>query len=94
MDGGLIMAVTAEDWRVIDETLATAHLGAGTINELRRQFPQLSWTSCDASDVTETPYRIYGKFELHLLNTANHCAEITSDPANANGFILARRSPS
>ena len=86
------MAMTAEDWQVIDETLTAASMGAGTIVDLRRQFPQLSWTSCDASDVMEKPYRIYEKFELHLLNTSNHCAEITSDLANATGIILARRN--
>jgi hypothetical protein len=86
------MAMTAEDWRVIDETLTAASMEAGTIADLRRQFPQLSWTSCDASDAMEKPYRIYDKFELHLLNTSNHCAEITSDLANATGIILARRN--
>jgi hypothetical protein len=86
------MAMTAEDWQVIDRTLMAASMEASTIADLRRQFPQLSWTSCDASDVMEKPYRVYEKFEVHLLNTANHCAEITSDPANATGIILACRT--
>lgn len=84
------MAMSAEDWRVIDETLAAA-TEAEPVADLRRQFPQFSWTCCDASDMVETPYRVYKKFDLHLLNTANHCAEITSDLASATGIILARR---
>jgi hypothetical protein len=89
-----VMAMSAEDWLKIDETLAGAMLEAGLVPALRQRFPHFVWTSCDASDVAETPYRVYGDIELHLLNTANHCAEITSDLANATGIILAGRNRS
>ncbi|WP_375161825.1 hypothetical protein [Bradyrhizobium sp. RDT46] len=47
---------------------------------------------CDASDVTETPYRSCGAFDLHLLDSADHCAQITNDPARATGIVLVSRA--
>jgi hypothetical protein len=42
--------------------------------------------------VTEEPFRVYKQFEIHLLDSADHCSHITSDPARSTGVVLARRS--
>ena len=65
---------------------------ARPFSELRRRFPHVFWTCYDASDVTEEPFRVYEQFEIHLLDSADHCSHITSDPARATGVVLARRS--
>lgn len=47
--------------------------------------------SCDSSDLTETPFRSTWQFDLHLLDSADHCTRITDDPARATGVVLAKR---
>ncbi|MDD2876984.1 MAG: hypothetical protein PHT60_05250 [Acidiphilium sp.] len=86
------MAMSVADLQAIDALLAGADLEKGLIAALRRQFPHLSWTGCDASDVTDTPFRIYEYVDIHLLNSTDHCAQLTSDLASATGVILAKRS--
>jgi hypothetical protein len=38
------------------------------------------------------PFRVYEYYEIHLLDSVDHCAQITSDPSRATGIILAKRS--
>ena len=86
------MAVNAEELKEIERMLAARDVDAQAFAELRRRFPHLSWTRCDASDVTEVPFRSYDKFDVHLLDSADHCSQITADPSRATGIVLARRS--
>jgi Family of unknown function (DUF6129) len=88
------MALGVDDLTVIDELLSAAPAEGKTFSELRQRFPHLSWTRCDASDVVEVPFRTYGQFDLHLLDSADHCVRITTDPTQATGIILARRNVS
>ncbi len=65
--------------------------GVEAVSTLRSRFPHLSLTFCDASDVTEVPYGTEGDCDIHLVDTRGHCAQITDDPAQATGFVIARR---
>jgi hypothetical protein len=85
------MALSADELTEIDKTLSAPGADEHVFAELRRRFPHLAWTRCDASDVTEEPFRTYPRFDVHLLDSADHCAQITADPARATGIILARR---
>jgi len=85
------MALAATELAEIEQALASSD-AAQAYTELRRKFPHLAWVRCDASDVTETPYRSFGLFDLHLLDGADHCAAITDDPARATGIVLAKRA--
>ncbi|MFG1461880.1 hypothetical protein V5F77_03190 [Xanthobacter sp. DSM 24535] len=85
------MALKADDLTQIDQILSVADVGPQVFADLRGRFPHLSWTRCDASDVTEAPFRIYPRFEVHLLDAADHCVQITADPARATGIVLATR---
>lgn len=60
---------------------------------LRAALPQLSVTRCDASDLDDAPYRRYAGFDLHLVDGAGHCWQLTRDPATATGIVLARQRP-
>ena len=82
------MALAAIELAEIEQVLASS---PQAFLELRQKFPHLAWIRCDASDVTETPYRSFGAFDLHLLDSADHCAAITDDPARATGIVLAKR---
>jgi len=86
------MSIAAEDWKQIELALSGDAVGAGAVAELRSQFPRLSWTRCDASDVTETPYRSFPRFDVHLIDAADHCVRITTDPQQATGLIVADRT--
>lgn len=86
------MALAAIELAEIEQVLASSDAAPRTYIELRQRFPHLAWVRCDASDVTETPYRSFGAFDLHLLDSADHCTQITDDPARATGIVLARRA--
>lgn len=60
---------------------------------LRAALPALSVTRCDAGDLDQAPYRRYAGFDLHLVDGAGHCWQITADPAAATGIVLARQRP-
>lgn len=86
------MALAAGELMEIEQALAAPDAASSAYAALRRKFPHLAWIRCDASDVTETPFRSIGEFDLHLLNSADHCAQITDDPARATGIVLAKRA--
>src|SRR5262245_55945999 len=86
------MALGADELEQIVQVLSAPDMDARAVAELRRQFPHLSWTRCDASDLTETPFRACSRFDVHLVDRSGHCVQITADPARASGIILADRS--
>ena len=84
------MPVSVEEIAEIDKMLSAD--GAVSLADLKGKFPHLAWTRCDASDVVETPFRSYAQYDIHLLDAADHCVQVTEDPARASGFVLAKRS--
>jgi hypothetical protein len=86
------MALAETELNEIAQVLNGPDASGAAFGELRRRFPHLALTRCDASDVTEEPFRSYPAFDLHLLDASDHCAQVTDDPARATGLILARRS--
>jgi hypothetical protein len=88
------MALIDTDLAIIEATLAGplgGSEGRTLAAELRRQLPGLLCLNCDASDVLEESWRSYDAFDIHLVDASNHCAATTSDPALANGILLARK---
>jgi hypothetical protein len=86
------MALGAEELTEIDQVLSSPDADSHVFAQLRSRFPHLSWTRCDASDVTESPFRSYSRFEVHLVDRSDHCVQITADPMRATGVILADRN--
>jgi hypothetical protein len=86
------MALGADELMEIDRVLSSPTVDAHVFAELRRRFPHLSWTRCDAADVAETPFRSYFRFEIHLVDRTDHCLQITADPMRASGIVLADRN--
>ena len=85
------MALTTENLTEISELL-TADTDGTAFMALRQKFPDLAWTRCDASDVFEEPYQSHGDYDLHLIDARDHCVQITGDPEQATGILLAKRS--
>jgi hypothetical protein len=86
------MALGADELNEINRVLSVPGVDARVFAELRRRFPHLSWTKCDASDVNEMPFRSYSRFEIHLVDRTEHCLQITADPMRASGIVLAARN--
>jgi len=86
------MALSDTELSEIEKVLSAENAAAGAFSELRQRFPKFSWTQCDASDVYDTPFRTFPQYDLHLLDTADHCAQLTTDLERATGIILAKRS--
>ena len=85
------MALSARDLETIGQALAASASDGATLAVLRQKFPAISFTRCEAADVDEEPFRSIAHFDLHLLDTTDHCPRITTEPGAANGIILARR---
>jgi len=79
---------------LLGEEPAPASSGnADALARFRLQFPRLSVTRCDASDVDfETPFRVFPAASVFLVDASEHCWRFTSDPARATGIVVARRS--
>ncbi len=86
------MPISAEDWNEVELALSGDAAGASAVAHLRKKLPRLSWTRCDASDVSETPYRSFPRFDVHLIDAADHCVRITTEPEHATGLIVADRA--
>jgi len=86
------MALSTDDLTEIDKVISVLEADVQVFSELRRRFPHLSWTWCDAADVAEAPFRTYSRFDVHLLDSADHCSHITADPTRATGIVLAKRN--
>ncbi len=86
------MAIRADDLQAIEALLARAEAGSAVMAELRRNFPHLKWSSCDASDVLEDPYRSFPAYDLHLMDASGHCPVVVGEQSAATGAIIAARS--
>jgi len=86
-----VMGLRAQDIAEIETLLAGCDSGSDAVAAMRAGFPDLSVTRCDASDVDEEPFRSFDPFDVHLLDTRDHCVQITDDPEQATGIVLATR---
>ncbi|MDR3516817.1 MAG: hypothetical protein P4M00_13455 [Azospirillaceae bacterium] len=86
------MAISPDDLHQLEALLAAPDVGVTALAQLRLRLPHLSWTRCDASDVGEPPFHVVGRFDIHLVDSTDHCTRITADPTRATGVVLAQRS--
>jgi len=62
------------------------------LDALRRRFPGLKTSRCDAADIDmETPFRSFPQFDLHLIDGRDHCWRLTEDPQHATSVLIAMR---
>jgi hypothetical protein len=74
----------------IDAALASADANSQTLAAIRQLAPGLMVTRCDAVDMRdETPFRVYERCSLYLVDGRDHCWKITQDPDCATGVALA-----
>lgn len=87
------MAVDENEPIELEQVITAAEGRASLFTRLRRRFPHLALVRCDASDVTEPPFRSFPQLDLHLIDRSEHCIQITADPLLAIGIVLATRGP-
>ena len=63
--------------------------GRKLLPEIRRQYPGLHFSQCEAADMTDEPYRKGPRFDLYLVDGSNTCLHLTHDPAGATGLVIA-----
>ncbi len=84
------MGVTEKDIAAVFAIGKEGHeSGAAILRALRDRLPGLRVSQCPASDVNDEPYRSGEIFDLHLLDTRDHCWKMTSDIEVATGVLLA-----
>ncbi len=83
------MALGPTELAEIDTLLNTQAEPARLVAALRKGFPGLTVTQCDPSDLDlETPFRIWPRFSLFLVDNTDHCWRLTSDAARASGLVI------
>jgi len=76
----------------IEIALSVPGADAAELRGLRREFPGLTVTHCDASDVgVEEPFRRYHRYDLYLVDASEHCWRFTADPGRATGVVVAAK---
>jgi len=84
--------ISLNDLERIGALLTVPQAGGNPLANFRADFPGLSLTRCDASDMGgETPYREYAFFDLYLVDGRDHCWRLTADPEAATGIVVAAR---
>jgi hypothetical protein len=77
----------------LEELLAPPDADGVALAGFRRDFPGLSLTRCDDSDVgVEEPFRRYPRFNVYLVDAADHCAHFTTDQSRATGLVVAAKA--
>ncbi len=93
-DSGDSMGLSAEELAGIDALLGSPDADANAVAAIRHQFPRLSITRCDPSDLgAETPFREYERFDLHLVDGSSHCWRLTENLDEATGLVVVARRP-
>jgi hypothetical protein len=86
------MALTSEALDTLRAILESEAPAAERYAGVRQNFPAISLTRCDASDMdAETPALETAEFAVYLIDTSEHCVRLTLDPAAATGLIVAQK---
>jgi hypothetical protein len=84
------MALTDDQLDRIEMLFNGTGAVAAAVADFRQQFPGLSLTRCDPSDMDgERPFRKLNQFNLYLVDRSDHCWRLTTDPMRATGIVLA-----
>lgn len=86
------MCISTETMNKIELSLAEFHkLTNNPLSMLKECYPELSFVSMSDADIPESPFRSLTDYNLYLLDGREHCVQLTNDPANATGVVVAYR---
>jgi hypothetical protein len=76
----------------IEAALSPRDADPAALSGFRSEFPGLTLTRCDVSDLGfEEPFRQYRRYNLYLVDASDHCWRLTADPARATGVVVAAK---
>jgi len=85
------MALSTAQLAQLETLCATTDGGPQVVAEFRSQFPGMSLTRCEVSDMgADDPFRQFAEVDMYLVDGRDHCWHITSDPLLATGIVLAK----
>ncbi|MDR3437691.1 hypothetical protein [Telmatospirillum sp.] len=83
------MALDTDDVATLETLFTEASSSQTLLAGVRRRFPALTATRCDASDIgVEPAFRSFPRFDLHLVDGRNHCWQLTGNPDDATGIVV------
>ena len=85
------MPLDANTLSAVATRAAELDLSEASVAHLRREWPGVHFTFCGEDDVPArlNPFRVGQRFNLYLVNNADHCVAFTSDLEIATGIVLA-----
>ncbi|QEP44384.1 hypothetical protein D5085_15375 [Ectothiorhodospiraceae bacterium BW-2] len=82
--------ISATQLQAVSEQLQQRGLSEATLSELRQQFSEIHFTYCSDDDITiETAALSHPTFNLYLVDSRNHCLNLTTDSEVATGIVVA-----
>ena len=86
------MALTPQDEAQLEALFGSDNAAPDAFDQARRAVGHLRLTKCDPSDIgVEPAFKEYPLYDLYLLDTSDHCAQIIADPAKATGLIVVKK---
>ena len=86
------MPFSTDELTQLETLLADSDGGLQVVAEFRSRFPGRTLTRCDESDMgVDEPYKRFANVDLHLVDAHDHCWQLTRDPAQATGVVVAKR---
>lgn len=86
------MCISPETMKEIEQSLAEFHkLTNNPLPMLKECFPGVFFVRMSAADIPESPFRSLPDYDLHLLDGREHCVQLTNDPSQATGVVVAQR---
>ena len=85
------VAIDADLLAAVATRAAELELSEASITHLRQEWPGVHFTFCGEDDVPArlNPFLVGQRFNLYLVNNADHCVAFTSDLEIATGIVLA-----
>lgn len=83
--------ITQETLDQVLAQVAAGGLGATTLANLRRSWPEIHFTLCGEDDIPArlTPAAQDGQCGIYLVSNAEHCIAFTDHLEQASGLVLA-----
>lgn len=86
------MALTAQDEAQLEALFGPADAAPDAFDQAKKAIGHLRLTKCDPSDIgVEPAFKEYPLYDLYLLDTSDHCAQVITDPARATGLIVVKK---
>lgn len=82
--------IAEQDVKTILSHVENAGLNDSVISDLRAQYKDYHFTYCMEDDMdAHTPAIESRDFNVYFVDSADHCAKLTRDPAHGSGFVFA-----